>query len=101
MGDGGGASVAVTSERQLRLCDVRVDECALDDVSRTVLEAIDKTGSITARQAGEIAYRFRRFEILLTVPRPWLVDAGRRVIAKLERAGLVEGRRGRWRRCAA
>ena len=83
---------------QLRLHPAPADERALDDVARTVLEAIDKFGSITAREAGRIVYRFRRYELLLTVPEPWFASAGRPVLKRLERFGLVRHRNGRWSR---
>lgn len=83
---------------QLRLHPAAVDERTLDDVARTVLEAIDKHGSLTARQAGEIVYRFRGYERLLSTPKPWFTSAGRPVLDRLERIGLVRRRRGRWTR---
>lgn len=88
---------------QLALVEIPVDERHLDDVSRTVLEAIDKTGSLSARQAGEIVYRFRRYELTLSVPGPWLVSAGRPVLERLEELGLLRQKNGRWmrRRAAA
>ena len=86
------------SAQQLRLHPAPVDERALDDVARTVLEAIDKHGPITARQAGRIVYRFRGYESLLGVPDPWLTSAGRPILERLERIGLVRYRRGRWTR---
>lgn len=81
---------------QLRLHPAPVDERTLDDVARTVLEAIDRFGSITARQAGRIVYRFRGFEDLLAIPGPWFTSAGKPVLKRLERIGLVRHRRGRW-----
>jgi len=83
---------------QPRLYPAPVDERTLDDVARTVLEAIDKFGSITARQAGRIVYRFRGFEDLLAIPGPWFTSAGKPVLARLERVGVVRHRRGRWSR---
>ena len=88
----------MSAEGQLRLCSVHVDERALDDVSRTVMEAIDRLGSITARQAGAIVYRFRGYDLLVAVPRPWLVDAGRRALRHLENAGLIRRASGSWAR---
>ncbi len=82
--------------RQLRLHPAPVDERTLDVVARTVLEAIDEHGLITARQAGEIVYRFRGFEHLLAIPKPWFTSAGRQVLQRLERLGLVRHRCGRW-----
>jgi hypothetical protein len=83
---------------QLQLQAVPADERALDDVARTILEAIDKHGSLSVVQAGRIVYRFRGYESLLTVPMPWLVSAGRPVLERLARIGLVRRRGGRWRR---
>lgn len=64
-----------------------------------MLEAVDKHGSLSARQAGEIVYRLRRrYETLAFVPRPWLVSAGRPVLERLAELGLVRKTRGRWAR---
>ncbi len=86
------------SAAQLQLLAVHVDERTLGDVPRTILEAIDLLGSITARQAGRIVYRFRGFDDLLAIPGPWLTSAGKPVLERLEREGLARHRRGRWRR---
>lgn len=75
-----------------------VDERTLADIERTVLEAIDCFGSITARQAGQISYRMRGWHSLLTVQREWLVSAGRRLLDRLEQRGLVRHQRGQWKR---
>lgn len=76
-----------------------LDERHLDDPARTVLEAIDKLGPITARQAGTIVYRFRGFVLLTAVRRAWLNDAGRRVLGRLQAGGLVRPLpHGRWER---
>jgi ribosomal protein S18 acetylase RimI-like enzyme len=80
---------------QLQLESVPVDERTLDDVARTVLEAIDKRGSVSVVQAGRIVYRFRGYECLLSVPTAWLVSAGRPVLERLARVGLVHRRGGR------
>ncbi len=75
-----------------------VDERRLGDTERTILEAIDRLGSLTAREAGAIAYRLRGWESLITVPRAWLTSAGARALDRLERQGLVRRRRGHWTR---
>lgn len=88
----------MSAREQLQLCTAAVDERRLDDVSRTILEAIDHLGSITARQAGSIVYRFRGYELVVSVPGTWLAHAGRRVLARLEHGGHVRRRRSRWLR---
>jgi len=81
------------------LFDVPVDERQLADAERTILEAIDKLGSITAHGAGRIVYRMRGWERLLTVPRAWITSSGARVLERLEREGAISARRGgRWAR---
>lgn len=87
---------------QMQLCAVAVDERTLDDTRRTVLEAIDHLGTITAQQAGVIAYRLRGWHNLILVPGAWLTSSGRRVLDRLERDGLVRrARRGRWQRASS
>lgn len=74
-----------------------VQERHLPDEARTLLEAIDQRGELTAREAGEIVYRLRRWR----VPRDpdWLKAAGFRVLGELRRERLVSrGHDGRWRR---
>lgn len=84
---------------QQPLFAIAVDERRLDDPARTVLEAIDTLGTITARQAGVIVYRFRGYCKLLGIPKAWLVDAGRKILNRLHAGGLVSPvAGGRWSR---
>ncbi len=85
---------------QLPLLEVLADERTLDDAARTVLEAIDRRGSLTAKQAGRVVYRLRGFRVTIGVPTLWVIAAGARVLGRLERHGLVERRKGRWSRCS-
>ncbi len=82
---------------QLGLFSVRVDERTLSDVERALLEAIDRAGSITLRDAGRIVYRLRGWTLLVATPRAWLHDAGRRPLERLRSLGLVRrAKRGAW-----
>ncbi len=81
---------------QLQLQAVPADERALDDVARTILDDAQRAVLVDRLQAGRIVYRFRGYESLLTVPMPWLVSAGRPVLERLARIGLVRRRGGRW-----
>lgn len=75
------------------------DARRLTDVERTILEAIDHAGPISAREAGRIVYRFRGHVIQLRIPREWLTSAGADVLRRLERRQIVRRTRGnRWRR---
>lgn len=78
------------------------DERLIDDPSRTILEAIDTRGPITAREAGEIVYRMRGYRSLMLVPRPWLTNAGGRALRRLAERQLVRRTKGnRWTRLPA
>jgi hypothetical protein len=78
-----------------------VEDRLLDDASRTVLEAIDCHGPISAREAGEIVFRLQGYRTVLFTPKPWLTSSGRRVLRGLERKHMVRrGRGNRWTRRA-
>lgn len=73
----------------------------LRDDDRTVLEAIEKLGSLTAREAGRIVYQMQGRRPALGADRlVWMISAGRRALRRLERDGLVMRRRARWTRIA-
>lgn len=87
------------SFEQTRLFVAPVDERTLGDLERAVLDAIDHTGSVTVMQAGRITYRLRGWDTLILIRRGWIAAAGRRVLERLSRLGLVEvAARGRWQR---
>lgn len=77
-----------------------VDERRLRDDQRTVLEAIDKLGGITADAAGRISYRVRGWRV---PPLEWTPATGRRLLVRLRELGLVKQRRrdGLWVRRTA
>lgn len=66
----------------------------LSDAERTILEAIDATGSVTVRDAGRIVCRIGGYRTVLRRER--LFSAGNRVLRQLERGGLVCRTRGGW-----
>lgn len=75
------------------------DERKLSDIERTILEAIDTVGPITAREAGRIVYRLRGHRFQLRIPREWITSAGKGALLRLERRGAVRRtRNNRWRR---
>jgi hypothetical protein len=61
----------------------------LSDAERTVLEALEKKWSLTAREAGRIVYRLRGYARMLLVEKAWLGSAGSHVLRRLESAELV------------
>jgi hypothetical protein len=91
----------MTATIQTPLFLAPVDIQFLDDEARTVLEAIDRRGPLTAREAGEIVYRLRGYRTLIFLPKPWLTSTGGRTLRGLERSHLVRRTVGnRWRRSA-
>lgn len=74
----------------------------LTDAERTVLEALDANGTLTAREAGRIVYRLRGYaRRLLLVEKAWLSSAGVHVLRRLESADLVQRTsRNQWCRAA-
>jgi ribosomal protein S19E (S16A) len=91
----------VSETRQLPLFTTPTDVRRLTDLERTVLEAIEKIGPLTAREAGRIAFRLRG-RAPAVIDRSRMGSAGRRVLEQLERHGWVRPTgRGRWRRVAA
>lgn len=82
-----------------RLFPAPVDERTLSDAARTVLEAIDASGPISANEAGRIAFRLRGYRYVAFARRAWVTSAGASVLNRLEQAGLVRRTRGsRWTR---
>jgi hypothetical protein len=81
---------------QLELFALPVDVATLRDIDRTILEAIDKRGSITAREAGRIVYRFRGYALVISVPSAWLRSAAKRPLSRLVALGLVTRSRNLW-----
>lgn len=85
---------------QLPLFTQPTDVRRLTDLERTVLEAIEKRGALSALDAGKIAYRLRGRAPQLG-DRAWLRSAGRRVLRQLERHGWVRRTaRSRWQKVA-
>lgn len=84
-------------DRQQALFSLPVEERHLADDVRTILEAIDRRGDVSVREAGMIVYRIRGWRI----PRDshWLTHAGHRALAVLRQHELVKPtQNGRWTR---
>lgn len=87
--------------RPTQLFQMPVDERRLGDAERTILEAIDQAGPITAYEAGSIVYRLRGYRYILFVRRAWVTSTGARALEKLETAGILRRTQShRWTRCS-
>lgn len=73
---------------QLPLFTTPTDVRRLSDLERTVLEAVEKVGPLTAREAGRIAFRMRGRDPRVS-DRAWMASAGGRVLRQLERHGWL------------
>jgi hypothetical protein len=81
---------------QEKLFVLPTDERSLADAPRTLLEAIDKRGGLTVRDAGKIVYQLRGFKAPALVRSDWLISAGYRTLRQLRDRGLVRRRQNLW-----